>query len=132
MLQSLFSLQLPITRKRYNKVRGTYFSKEVFARLIHCASMYSAYIYVLCVCIVNHGHGYTTLSRRSTRRKRPPPECFMCDHRIRGSVVVMPRTILPRRNRRCALFATGTWKTEEEKGRKRCDLFYGGECDKPM
>ena len=26
----------------------------------------------------------------------------------------MPRTILPRRNRRCALSATGTWKPEEE------------------
>ena len=24
------------------------------------------------------------LPRRSTWRKRPPPECFMCDHRIRG------------------------------------------------
>ena len=30
-------------------------------------------------------------------------------------VVVMPRTILPRRNRRYALSATGTWKPEEEK-----------------
>ena len=26
----------------------------------------------------------TILPWRSTRRKRPPPECFMCDHRIRG------------------------------------------------
>ena len=24
------------------------------------------------------------LPRRSTRRKRPQPDCFMCDHRIRG------------------------------------------------
>ena len=31
------------------------------------------------------------------------------------SVVVMPRTILPRRNRRCALSAAGMWKSEEEK-----------------
>ena len=31
------------------------------------------------------------------------------------SVVVMPRTILPQRNRRCALSATNTWKPEEEK-----------------
>ena len=30
-------------------------------------------------------------------------------------VVVMPRTLLPRRNRRCALSAAGTWKPEEEK-----------------
>ena len=32
-------------------------------------------------------------------------------------VVVMPRTILPRRNRRCALSATGTWKPEEKDAR---------------
>ena len=57
----------------------------------------------------------TILPQRSTRRKRPPPKCYMCDHRIRGSVVVMPRTILPRRNRRCTLSATGTWKPDEEK-----------------
>ena len=30
-------------------------------------------------------------------------------------VVVMPRTILPQRNRRCALSAVGTRKSEEEK-----------------
>ena len=30
-------------------------------------------------------------------------------------VVVMPRTILPRRKRRCALSATGTQRPEEEK-----------------
>ena len=41
----------------------------------------------------------------------------------------MPRTILPQRNRRCALSATGTWKPEEKKD-TRCDLFYGGERDK--
>ena len=29
----------------------------------------------------------------------------------------MPRTILPRRNRRCALSATGTWKPEEKYAR---------------
>ena len=34
---------------------------------------------------------------------------------INKYVVVMPRTILPRRNRRCALSATGTRKPEEEK-----------------
>ena len=32
ILQSLFGLQLPLTHKRYNKMRRTYFSKEVFAR----------------------------------------------------------------------------------------------------
>ena len=31
------------------------------------------------------------------------------------SVVVLSRTILPQRNRRCALSATGTWTPEEEK-----------------
>ena len=34
------------------------------------------------------------------------------------AVVVMPRTILPRRNRRCALSAPGTWKPDEEKDAK--------------
>ena len=50
----LFGLQLPLTRKLCNKVRGTYFSKNCVARL------YSLRQYVLCVCIVNHDHGYTT------------------------------------------------------------------------
>ena len=47
MLQSLFSLQLPLTHKPYNKVRGIFF-KEVFARL------YSLRQYVFCmnICIV--------------------------------------------------------------------------------
>ena len=30
-------------------------------------------------------------------------------------VVVMPRTILPQRNRKCALSAADMWKSEEEK-----------------
>ena len=38
-------------------------------------------------------------------------------------VVVMPRTILPRRNRRCALSATGTWKPEEEKDARGVTYF---------
>ena len=32
-------------------------------------------------------------------------------------VVVMPRTILPQRNRRSALFAAGTWKSEGKEAR---------------
>ena len=63
VLQSLFSLQLPLTRNLTNKMRGTYFSKEVFARLYYCVVMIlhaHVDVYVLCVCIVNHGHGYTT------------------------------------------------------------------------
>ena len=70
----------------------------------------------------------TILPRRSTRRKRPPPECFMCDHRIRGSVVVILQTILPRRNR-CALSATSMRKLEEEKDARGVTYFM--ECDKP-
>ena len=58
ILQSLFGLQLPLTHKRYNKMSGTYFFKEVLARLLFIASICIQHIYVLCVCIVNHGHGY--------------------------------------------------------------------------
>ena len=39
------------------------------------------------------------------------------------SVVVMPRTILPRRNRRFALSATGTQKPEEEKDARGVTYF---------
>ena len=35
----------------------------------------------------------------------------------------MPQTILPRRNRRCALSATGTWKPEEEKDARGVTCF---------
>ena len=38
-------------------------------------------------------------------------------------VVVMPWTILPRRNRRCALSATSTWKSEEEKNARGVTCF---------
>ena len=34
-----------------------YYFKEVFARLYYCAIMI-LHVYVLCVCIVNHGHVY--------------------------------------------------------------------------
>ena len=65
----------------------------------------------------------TLLLRRSTWRKIPPPECFMCDNRIGGSIVVMPRTILPRRNKRSALSATSTWKPEKEKDASGVNCF---------
>ena len=41
-----------------NEVRGAYFSKELCrsSSLCHCV----LHAYVLCVCIVGHGHGYTT------------------------------------------------------------------------
>ena len=49
-----------------------------------------------------------------------------------ASVVVMPRTILPRRDRRCALsLCCRHVEIRRRKRRKRCDLFYGGERDKP-
>ena len=35
----------------------------------------------------------------------------------------MARTILPQRNRRCALSATGTWKPEEEKDARGVTCF---------
>ena len=35
----------------------------------------------------------------------------------------MPQTILPRRNRRCALFANGTQKPEEEKDARGVTCF---------
>ena len=39
------------------------------------------------------------------------------------NVVVMPQTILPRRNRRCALSATGMRKPEEEKDARGVTCF---------
>ena len=39
------------------------------------------------------------------------------------NVVVMPRTILPRRNRRCALSAISTQKPEEEKDARGVTYF---------
>ena len=48
-----------------------------------------------------------------------------------NSVEVMPRTILPRRNRRRAPSATSTRKPEQEKDARGVTCFNGGECDKP-
>ena len=62
----------------------------------------------------NEGH-VTILPRRSTWRKRPPPNVSCGIIGSVGSVVVMSQTISPQRNRRCALSAVGTWKSEEEK-----------------
>ena len=65
----LFDLQLPLTVKPwvtfsnpFNKVRGTYFSKRTVSLVFIIVSIciLHAYIYVLCIGIVNHGHGYTT------------------------------------------------------------------------
>ena len=53
MLQSLFSLQLPLTHTTFaNKLRGTYFSKNCVARLYYCVVMIlHVYVYI-CICIM--------------------------------------------------------------------------------
>ena len=69
-LQSLFGLQLPLTGKPYNKVRGTYFLKKsslVFYSLRQyvyiCICRWILHMYMYYVfCIVYHGHGYTTFT----------------------------------------------------------------------
>ena len=42
---------------------------------------------------------------------------FFCHLNNQVYVVVMPLTILPRRNRRCALSTTSMWKPEEKNAR---------------
>ena len=49
------------------------------------------------------------------------PECSQIKEN--KSVVVMPRTILPQRNRRCALSASGTWKENEGKDARGVTYF---------
>ena len=71
----------------------------------------------------------TVLPRRSTRHKRPPPECFMCDHRIRGECSCHEQSYLEEIEGVLSLLLVAETR---RKGRKRCDLFYGGERDKPM
>ena len=74
----------------------------------------------------------TILLRKSTWRKRPPPECFMCDHRISGECSSnATNNLTSKKQKVCSLFC---WHVEirRRKGSKRCDLFYGGERDKPM
>ena len=46
-----------------------------------------------------------------------------CISFVQKGVVVMPQTILPQRNRRCVLSATGMWKPEEEKD-ARCVTYF--------
>ena len=74
----------------------------------------------------------TILPQRNTRRKRPPLECFMCDHRIRGECSSNATNNLTSKKQKVCSFCYWHAKTRRRKGRKRCDLFYGGECDKPM
>ena len=73
----------------------------------------------------------TILPRRSTLRKRPPPECFMCDHGIRGECSSnATNNLISKKQKKCSLCYRHA-ETRRRKGRKRCDLFYGGERDKP-
>ena len=74
----------------------------------------------------------TILPRRSTQRKRPPPECFMCDHRIRGEFSSNATNNLTSKKQKVCSLCYRHAGTRRRKGRKGCDLFYGGECDKPM
>ena len=73
----------------------------------------------------------TILPRRTTQHKRPPPKCFMCDHRIRGQCSSnATNNLTSKKQKECSLCYRHA-ETRRRKGRKRCDLFYGGERDKP-
>ena len=58
------------------KVSGTYFGKEVFARLLFIASVciLHEHVYVLCVCIVDHSHGYWVAIQHGPDYGRPDKE----------------------------------------------------------
>ena len=73
----------------------------------------------------------TILPWRSTQRKRPLPECFMCDHRIRGECSSNTTNNLTSKKQKVCSLCYWHAETRRRKGRKRCDLFYGGEQDKP-
>ena len=63
----------------------------------------------------------TMLPRRSTRRKRPPPECFMCNHRIKGECSSNATNNLTSKKQVCSLCYRHA-ETRRRKGRKRCDF----------
>ena len=72
------------------------------------------------------------LLQRSTQHKRPPTECFMCDHRISGECSSnATNNLTSKKQKVCSLCCRHT-EIRRRKGSKRCDLFYGGERDKPM
>ena len=73
----------------------------------------------------------TILPRRSTRCKRPSPECFMCNHRISGESSSNTTKNLTSKKQKVCFLCYRHMETSGRKGRKRCDLFYGGERDKP-
>ena len=70
------------------------------------------------------------LPRRSTRRKRPPLDCFMCDHRIRGECSSNATNNLTSKKQKVCSLSYWHAETRRRKGSKRCDLFYGGKCCK--
>ena len=69
----------------------------------------------------------TILPQRSTRCKRPPPECFKCDHRIKGEYSSNATNNLTLKKQK--VYSLCYWHVEirRSKGCKRCGLFYGGE-----
>ena len=73
----------------------------------------------------------TILPRRSTQCKRPPPEYFMCDHRIRGECSSNATNNLTSEKQKESSHCYRHTEIRRRKGRKRCDFFYGGEWDKP-
>ena len=60
---------------------------------------------------------YSTKKKKKKNQNQKSCICQKNTFMKYGSVVVMPQTILPRRNRRCALSATGTWKLEVKDAR---------------
>ena len=74
----------------------------------------------------------TILPRRSIWHKRPPPECFMCDHRIRGECSSNATNNLTSKKQKVCSLCCRHVEIRRRKGSKRCVLFYGGERDKSM
>ena len=73
----------------------------------------------------------TVLPQKSTQNKRPPSEWFMCDHRIRGECSSNATNNLTSKKQKVCSLSYQHAETRRRKGCKRCDLFYGGEHDKP-
>ena len=69
----------------------------------------------------------TIMPRRSAQHKRPPPECFMCDHRIRGECSGNATNSLTSKKQKVCSLCYQHAEIRRRKGCKRCDLFYGGE-----
>ena len=66
----------------------------------------------------------TILPRRSIRRKRPPPECFMCDHRIRGECSSNATNNLTSKKQKVCSLCYQHMETRRRKGHKRCDVLW--------